>query len=165
MLLPLPRVSEPMAFAVIRVRGHADVNRDVVDTLKMLRLNRVNHAVIIPQNDVVKGMLNKAKDLITWGEVSEETLAKMIQERGRLMGDKPIDDAYLKENSEFSSVSDFAKSVASDQRKYSDLKDVKPIFRLHPPKQGFENNKQSVQNHGTLGYRGKEINALIERML
>lgn len=154
-----------MAYAVIRVRGHADINRDVVDTLKMLRLNRVNHAVVIPQNDTVKGMLNKAKDLITWGEISDETLAMMIQQRGRLMGDKPIDDAYLKENSDFSTVSDFAKSVASDKTKYSDLKDIKPVFRLHPPKQGYENNKKSVQNRGTLGYRGKDINALIERML
>jgi len=154
-----------MAYAVIRVRGHADINRGVVDTMKLLRLNRVNHAVIVPQNDVTKGMLQKVKDLVTWGEISEDTLTKLIRERGRLMGDKPIDDAYMKENSPYESVAAFASSVVKDEAKYADLKDIKPVFRLSPPKQGYENNKKPVKMHGTLGYRGEAINALIEKML
>lgn len=154
-----------MAFAVIRVRGHTKINKDIEDTMSMLRLTRVNHCVVIPQTDAYKGMLQKAKDFITWGEVSDETLTKMIRSRGRLSGDKPIDDAYLGENSQFSSVDAFAKSVAKDEAKYADLKDVKPVFRLHPPKQGYEAVKKDFKTHGSLGYRGESINALIERML
>jgi large subunit ribosomal protein L30 len=154
-----------MAFAVIRVRGHRKINKDVEDTMSMLRLNRVNHCVIIPENDVMKGMLQKAKDFITWGEVSEETLIKMIRTRGRLTGGKPIDDVYVGGNSSFGSIEELAKSVVEDQTKYSELKDVKPLFRLHPPKQGYEAVKKDLKTHGSLGYRGEKINALIEKML
>ncbi|HPP45642.1 MAG TPA: 50S ribosomal protein L30, partial [Methanomassiliicoccaceae archaeon] len=59
----------------------------------------------------------------------------------------------------------FAKSVAADEVKYSDLKDVKPVFRLHPPRQGYEGVKRTFTTGGALGYRGEKINALIERML
>jgi large subunit ribosomal protein L30 len=154
-----------MAFAVIRVRGHKKINQDIEDTMSMLRLTRVNHCVIIPEDKTMKGMLQKAKDFITWGEVSEETLAKMIKTRGRLMGDKPIDDAYMGANSQFASVEEFAKSVVKDETKYSELKDVKPLFRLHPPIQGYEAVKKDLKTHGSLGYRGDKINALIEKML
>jgi len=154
-----------MAFAVIRVRGHRKINKDIEDTMGMLRLTRVNHCVIIPENEVMKGMLQKAKDFITWGEVSDEMLTKMIKTRGRLMGDKPIDDAYVGNNSAFKSVDAFAQSVVKDETKYSDLKDIKPLFRLHPPIQGYEAVKKDLKTHGSLGYRGDKINALIEKML
>lgn len=154
-----------MAFAVIRVRGHKNVNKDVEDTMSMLRLTRVNHCVVIPENEVMKGMLQKSKDYITWGEVSEETLTKMIRIRGKLMGDKPIDDEYISQNSQFSSIDDFVKSVVNDEVKYASLKDVKPIFRLHPPRQGYEAVKKDIKTHGSLGYRGDKINVLIEKML
>lgn len=154
-----------MAFAVIRVRGHRKINKDIEDTMCMLRLTRVNHCVIIPENDSTKGMLQKAKDFITWGEVSEETLARMIRIRGRLIGDRPIDDEYVGGNSRYPSVDEFVKSVVKDEAKYSELKDVKPLFRLHPPAKGYEAVKKDLKTHGSLGYRGEKINALIERML
>ena len=112
-----------MAFAVIRVSGHKKVNHDVEDTMSMLRLGRVNHCVIVQQTDANKGMLQKAKDFITWGEVSEETLAKLIRVRGKLEGDKSIDDVYVGANSDFASIDAFAASVVNDKVKYSDLKD------------------------------------------
>jgi large subunit ribosomal protein L30 len=49
--------------------------------------------------------------------------------------------------------------------RYADMTDVKPIFRLSPPRKGYEGNKKSYQNGGALGYRGKDINDLIQRML
>ena len=53
----------PMAFAVIRVRGHSKVNHDIEDTMLMMRLNRVNHCVVLPENDTVKGMLAEVQGL------------------------------------------------------------------------------------------------------
>ncbi len=87
-----------MAFAVIRVRGHSKVNHDIEDTMmhappepgQPLR----HHC---PRTTAMKGMLQKTKDYVTWGEVSEETLARMMKFRGRLVGDKPIDDEVVKE--------------------------------------------------------------------
>ena len=73
-----------MTYAVIRVRGQPDVNKDIEYTMNLLGLTRVNHCVVVPENDVMKGMLQKAKDYITWGEVNEATLADMIRVRGKI---------------------------------------------------------------------------------
>ena len=154
-----------MAFAVIRVRGHSGVNRDIEDTMKMLRLTRGNHCVVLPQTADIQGMLFKVKDYVTWGEVTEETLARMIKFRGRIYGDKPIDDVVVKENIDFSSILSFARAVSKGEVRYSDMNNIKPLFRLSPPRKGFEGSKRAYNAGGALGYRGKEINELIERML
>jgi large subunit ribosomal protein L30 len=153
-----------MAYAVIRVRGIPDVNRDVEATMKMLNITRVNHCSVVPENDTTKGMLQKAKDYITWGEIDEETLTEMIKVRGRLSGDARITDEFLAENSEFKTVGMLSKAILGDYR-LRDIEGAKPVFRLHPPKKGYEGNKRSYRNGGALGYRGNAINDLIRRML
>lgn len=154
-----------MAYVVIRVRGIPDVNRDIAHTMDLLGLNRVNHAVVVPETDSIKGMLQKAKDYVTWGEVDQETLAAMIRARGRVAGDDSVTDGYLKEKSEFATVEDMAKAIIENDYRMKDVDGAKPVFRLHPPVKGYEGNKRSFQNGGALGYRGAKINDLINRML
>jgi large subunit ribosomal protein L30 len=154
-----------MAFAVVRVRGRPDVNVDIQHTMKLLGLTRVNHAVVVPEDDVTKGMLQKIKDYCTWGEIDQETLTALIKVRGRLSGDRPIDDDYLKEKSEFATVDDLSKAIIENAYRIRDVEDAKPVFRLHPPIKGFEGNKRSYVAGGALGYRGEAINDLINRML
>ena len=43
--------------------------------------------------------------------------------------------------------------------------DVKPLFRLHPPKGGWKSTKKPFVRGGALGYRGKAINDLVRRMV
>ena len=152
-------------FAVIRVRGQPDVNVDIRRTMELMNLTRVNHCVIIPENDVTKGMLQKAKDYITWGEINESTLTDMIRIRGRLAGDITITDEYLKANTEFGTVADMAKAMIGSDYKMKDVEGAKAVFRLHPPAKGYEGIKRSYRNGGALGYRGEAINELIARML
>jgi len=152
-------------FAVIRVRGQPDVNVDIRRTMELMNLTRVNHCVIVPENDVTKGMLQKAKDYITWGEVSEGTLTDMIRIRGRLAGDIAITDEYLNANTEFGTVADMAKAMISSDYKMKDVEGAKAVFRLHPPAKGYEGIKRSYRNGGALVYRGEAINELIARML
>ena len=154
-----------MAYVVIRVRGIPDVNRDIAHTMDLLGLNRVNHAVVVPETDSIKGMLQKAKAYVTWGEVDQETLAAMIRARGRVAGDDSVTDDYLKERSEFATVEDMAKAIIENDYRMKDVDGAKPVFRLHPPVKGYEGNKRSFQNGGALGYRGAKINDLINRML
>jgi large subunit ribosomal protein L30 len=66
--------------AVIRIRGLTRIRKDFVSTLKMLNLNKKNHCVILDDSPVVRGMINKVKDFVAWGEVSEETL-KLLEPR------------------------------------------------------------------------------------
>jgi large subunit ribosomal protein L30 len=154
-----------MAYAVIRVRGQPDVNRDIQHTMMLLGVNKVNHCAILPENPSTKGMLQVVKDYCTWGEIDQETLAALIRSRGKIAGDKDITDDYLKENSEFSTVEELAKAIIENDYRMRDVEAAKPVFRLHPPVKGYEGNKRSYQNGGALGYRGAEINALINRML
>src|SRR5688572_21696795 len=71
------------AFTIIRLRGTQNLNPKTKDTLKYMRLHRVNHAVVLPVTQTTRGMLQVAKDYVTWGEVDAATLATMIRSRGR----------------------------------------------------------------------------------
>lgn len=151
-------------YAVIRVRGRTGVRRDIRDTLNMLRLTRVNHCVIVPPTPAYEGMLKKVKDYVTWGEIDEETLAKLIRYKGRIYGDEPITDDYIKEKMGYESIEDLAKAIVEGKILYKDIPNVKPVFRLHPPLKGWEKTKRHYTEGGALGYRGAKINDLILRM-
>ncbi len=154
-----------MAYAVIRIRGTVNVRGKIKDTLMMLRLNRVNHCVILPNTKCYSGMLQKVKDYVTWGEISSDVLAKMIIERGRLIGEKEITDKHIKTSTSYSSIMSFAQAVSNDEMNYHELKDIKPVVRLHPPRKGHGGVKRSYTAGGALGYRGEDINTLIKRMI
>lgn len=158
-----------MSLVLVRIRGTVNINGKIADTMEMLRLNRPNHAVVIPKTESYIGMVNKVKDYVAYGDIDTETLTALIKERGRLMGDKPIDDAFVKTATEnkFSSVDAFAKAVVNGEATLKDLgEDAKPVFRLTPPKGGHVGStKRHYTVKGELGYRGKDINALIRRMM
>jgi large subunit ribosomal protein L30 len=154
-----------MIYAVIRVRGSVNVKSDIKDTLKMLRLNSINHCVLLPKTESYSGMLQKVKDYVTWGEIAPQTLAKMIIHRGKLIGDKKISDKYIKANTKYKSIMSLAKAILEGETKYQDLKDIKPVIRLHPPRKGYRGVKKSYELGGALGYRGEDINKLIDKMI
>lgn len=150
--------------AAIRVRGRTGIKREIADTLDMLKLTRINHAVLIEETPSYKGMLQKAKDYITWGEVDEETVAKLISKRGKIVGNDKITEDYIKENTDFSSVEELSKAVVDSKVKLED-NGVKPVFRLHPPRKGYEDIKKTFVESGSLGYRGDKIGDLINKMI
>ena len=151
--------------AVIRVRGRTGVRREISDTLKMLNLTRINHCVLIPETPSYKGMLQKVKDYVTWGEINKDTLERLIRTRGRLYGDEPITNKYVKEKMGFENISALADAIVEGKVLYKDIPNVKPVFRLHPPLKGWEKTKRHFTEGGALGYRGAKINELILRML
>jgi ribosomal protein L30/L7E len=69
-------------FAVILIRGRIDFKQDVKDTLDMLRLKKKHTCVIVPINPTYQGMIMKVKDAVTWGTVSDETIALLQEKRG-----------------------------------------------------------------------------------
>jgi len=154
-----------MVYAVIRVRGTVNVKPDIKRTMQLLRLSRANHCVLLEENAVHKGMLQIAKDYTTWGEINKETLAKLLAARGKLIGDKPLTEEYLKKAAPYHSFEKLSEAIVENKVKYKDIPEVKPLFRLNPPKKGHRTVKRSFVNKGSLGYRKDKINALIERML
>lgn len=149
-------------YAVIRIRGRVGISREVEDTLKMLRLKTVNSCVVVPETNSYKGMLKKAYDFITYGEINFDTFLKMVRKRGRLQGDKRLTEENVKEIG-FNSIEEMARTIFEGKAKMKDIK-LNPVFRLTPPSKGFKSIKEHYPK-GDLGYRGKDINELIERMI
>ena len=112
-------------------------------------------------------MLQKAKDYITWGDADAALVEKLISERGRLVGDKPITDAHVKESTDYSSIKEFAAAIASGDATVKDLPEMKRVFRLHPPRgpKGWGGLKRTYVVGGALGPRGEDLSALVERMI
>jgi len=154
-----------MTYAVVRVRGLININPDIKKTLELLNLTRANHCVLTDENPATKGMLQVAKDYITWGEIDKKTLTKLIKNRGKISGDKEITDKFIKSNTSYENIDKLSDAISQNKFKYKEIPDIKPIFRLNPPKNGYEGLKRSFQNKGALGYRGKDINKLIEKMI
>ena len=114
--------------AIVRVRGSVKVRGEIKETLSRLGLEKPNHCVIVSSTPVYLGMIKKAKDYITWGEIDEDTLSLL--------------------------------------EKYAS-KEKERLYRLHPPIKGYERKgiKTTYSKGGALGYRGKDINTLITRMV
>lgn len=149
----------------VRVRGISDVRGDIEDTLKMLNLTRNCHATLIDNRPSYLGMLQKVQNQITWGEVSKEVTALLLKERGRLVGGKKVTDEYAQRVG-YDSIDKLAEIIYNLEVEFKSLSDIKPLFRLHPPKRGFKGSvKKSCKSGGETGYRGEAINNLIKRMV
>ncbi len=155
-----------MTYLVIRVRSDRGVTKKIRDTMSMLNLTKVNHAVLVPETPSYNGMLQKVKDYVTWGEVDSEAIASLINSRGRMSGDKAVTDETVKESSEFKSVTSLSDAIAAGDASTKNVDGMKPVFRLHPPRgsKGWGGIKRSYSVGGALGFRGKEIEALASRM-
>lgn len=66
--------------AIILLRGRIGTHRDVKRTLDLLRLKKKHACVIVDETPATKGMLQKVKDVVTWGTIDEET-HKLLQEK------------------------------------------------------------------------------------
>ena len=149
--------------AAIRVRGSVNITPDIKKTLQLLNLDRVNHLVMV--KDQQKNMLSKVQAYITFGEIDKETLASLIQKRGRTAGDKRLDESFLKEK-KAKDFKQLAEEILEGEKSLQSL-GIKQVFRLRPPKKGYERAgiKKSYSTGGALGYRANDINRLIKRMI
>ena len=131
-------------YAVVRIRGTIGANRQIRDTLKMLNLRKINSCTIVPDNPSYKGMLQKVKDYVTWGEVSDDILAMLLKRNGVENVEEAIKE--LKEGEKLKNITN-------------------PCIRLAPPRKGYKSIKKPFKLGGSAGYRGKKINELIRRMI
>ncbi len=126
-----------MRIAVIRIKGQVGIKKPVKETLDRLRLRRKYVCVVFenPSKEIF-GMIKKMKDFVAFGEISEETYKELVKARG-------------KKNK------DTLKGTSGE---------LKPFFRLHPPRKGIESKKHFGVGKGVLG-DNKKMNELVRRML
>jgi large subunit ribosomal protein L30 len=151
-------------YVLIRLKGGVNTRPEIKDTLRMLRLNQINHAVVVEDTPNYRGMIHVAKDYIAFGKLDAPTLAIMLEHRGKLVGGDKLTDEYVAKNSQYKSIKEFAEAVTAGQATLKDMPGLNPVFRMHPPRKGHAGIKRTYQQGGALGNYGEEISVLVEKM-
>ena len=136
--------------AIIRIKGTIGIRKDIDETLYRMRLRRKYTCVVVNPNENVMGMLKKIKNEVAYGEIKKETFEKLVETRGKLI-DKNKKTELKKVSAEIIGGKTYEEA------------NVKPFFRLHPPRKGINSKKHFPE--GVLGNNKEKINELIERML
>lgn len=149
-------------FAIVRLRGEVNVRPEIKSTLAMLHIHRVNHCIVVKEDPHYRGMIQKIKDYVAWGTIDDDTLALLLEKRGRLSANRRLTEQYLKDNSSYTTFKELASAINSGSTSLKDLQ-IKPIFRLHPARKGLRTTKKTAQQGGDLGFR-PDLADLIKRM-
>lgn len=158
--------SKTPVLCLVRVRGAHGMRRNILDTLKLLSLHSVNHAVVVPATESISGMINKVKDYIAYGQIDADTMTLLMKKRGLIVGNLPLTDEHVQSNTDFKSINDLAKAIVNAKVKVREIRGLKPVFRLHPPKGGHRGSiKKSIQAGGVLGNHGDKINIMLRKMI
>ncbi|KXB05844.1 hypothetical protein AKJ51_04680 [candidate division MSBL1 archaeon SCGC-AAA382A20] len=151
--------------AIVRLRGRVGVRGEVKDTLRMLNLTRPNYCTLVDDNPSFRGMLEKVKEMATWGPIKPEVLEELLVKKGEFSDGRSFSSEEIKKLTPYDTVSDLAGSIVKGDYDLDDINDLRKIFRLHPPKKGYESLRRGFEHGGALGDRGEEVNNLILRML
>ncbi len=136
--------------AVVLVRGLVRVSRKVVDTLHMINLRRKNNCVFLDDTPINRGMLQKVKDYVTYGSVSDEFASELFTKKGNVWQGRE-EDRKKKYKYNFKEI---------NGKKYH------PTLNLSPPRKGFGRKgiKKPFSVGGALGKRGEKMQDLLLRM-
>jgi large subunit ribosomal protein L30 len=144
-----------MTNLLIRIRGTIGLRKEVKDTFNMLRLKRSHNAVILPENPIYNGMIQKVKDFSIYGKISDKALEELIDKRLKMKNGKPATkEAKAK-----------AIEAIKSGKLLKDVKNIEPLIRLNPPINGFKGGiKKTVKQGGSLG-KHESIDKIVEKMI
>jgi len=75
--------------AIIRIAGQVKIRKEVKETLNRLGLRKKYSCVILEKPTATElGMLEKVRDFVAFGEISEETRKKLIEAREKFSHSK-----------------------------------------------------------------------------
>jgi len=158
--------STEQTICVIRIRGAHGMNRRILYTLQLMNLHSVNSATLLRSTPSTRGMLQKAKDYIAFGPINEETIKSLLKKRAILTGNKPLTDNHIRFSTVYKSVDDLANALHEGKIQLREIKDLKPVFRLHPPVGGYRGSvKKAIHSGGVLGNVGDKINLYLKKMI
>lgn len=136
----------------IRISGQVNLQRRVKETLYRIRLRRKYAAVLLKPSPQNIKILKKMRDHIAYGSIDKETLLLLLEKR-----------AMPKDKSKKIKAKEILEQL---EKKDINNLDIKPFFRLHPPRGGIDAKKHfPVTKKAVLGDNKDKINDLIRRML
>ena len=136
--------------------------------MKSLMLERTFQARLLENSAPMRGMLNRVRMLAAWGEVDAEVLEMLLRKRAEREGPGALDEDYVRAALGVAGFGALVVSLATGELTLRKLwrAGVKPRFRLHPPKSGFRRStRRAFSDGGETGYRGREVNSLVRRMI
>jgi large subunit ribosomal protein L30 len=141
-------------YAVIRIRGTVNMTPRIGSALETMNLRRVSNLSLWSETPQSFEMIKKVKDYVTYGKIDDATLKELIEKRA-----KPV-----KAGEKVDAKKVFA---ALKEGKYPRAAGIKNLFKMSPPKGGYERKgiKVVFRIGGALGDRKEKINELIQRMM
>lgn len=153
-----------VSYVVVNIRGRINATERVKRTLRMLNIPKKHMATIVPNSPSYVGMLNKVRQRVAWCEANTDLVRLLLEKRGRKLGDKPLTEDDVKALG-FNGYGDLARALADEKIKLKDIEQIKPFFRLSPPRKGFPKSiRREYPQKGVLGYN-PDLPKLIERMV
>ena len=112
--------------AVIRVRGNINVRKDIKDTLYMLRLYDKNYCVVVEDSHQNRGMIEKVKDFVTYGQIDDMILSYETGAKYIILFDypkNPADNPYgILLDEHFDAMKNFWGYIKEHPRDYGMIK-------------------------------------------
>ncbi len=137
---------------IIRIKGETGIKKEFRETLARLRLRKKYSCVVISPKKEQEGMIKKIRNLVAYGEIEKGVFKMLLEKRGQVI-DK-------KKKMDFEKISEEIKKG----KRYEDM-NLKPFFRLHPPRGGIDSKINFGKGKGVLGNNGDKINELVKKMI
>lgn len=150
-------------YLVINIHGTINSSAPVRSALGELWVSRKFSATVVGDDAATVGMLRLCKDYVAWAPVQEGLLSDLLEKRGMVSKEKPLDKDSLKALG-VKSHKELAAKMMKDQSRLSAVSGVLPYFRLAPPRGGFKRSmrRQSTEK-GVLG-SNPDLEGLVRRM-
>jgi len=156
--------STPMgSLLVVNLRGLVNTRAPVRTTLEQLKVGRRFNATIVPDDNVYRGMLNLAKEHVAWCRLDAEIAEKLLKSRSEKSTGTRVSEAELgKDHSSFAAI---AKGLENGSLKLNSIEEIRPFFRLSPPRGGFKRSiRRQYRDGGILG-PNEDLSKIVEKML
>ncbi len=152
------------AYIVINIRGTVNIPHGVKKTLKYLNLETRYRATIISDNKINQGMLLKAKEHLAWTKADSKIIAQLLKNKGEKSKTIKYSNTLVKQIG-FNDIDDLAQALIDNRISISKISNLKPSFRLSPPRGGFKKSTRRMYSQGgTLGYNPDLLNILSNMM-
>lgn len=158
-----PEVEAGGSLLVVNLRGLVNTRTPVRTTLEQLRVGRRFNATIVPDDEVHRGMLNLAKDHLAWCKLTVNIAESLLRSKSEKSTGTKVEEAQLsKEHNSFHGI---AAQLVDGKIKLNSIEEIRPFFRLSPPRGGFKRSLRRQHRDGGVLGPNDDLTSLVERMI